>query len=133
MRVRIGAALLLVSGLVIGGSSAVAQQPPPKPPEPLKIKVGDHVEKGEALFSIYSRDVAASLAEHIEAHKDLDLAQKTFARTKDLFEHEAASRTAFETRSSSSTARPTTWPRTTSRTRCRKPSSTNRRCSAAFV
>ena len=88
---------LMASGKVQFNEDQLANVIPPVPGQvqDLKIKVGDQVEKGQVLFSIYSRDVAASLAEHIEAHKDLDLAQKTFARTKDLFEHQAASRTAF--------------------------------------
>jgi len=89
---------LMASGKVQFNEDQLANVIPPVPGQvqDLKIKAGDHVEKGEVLFSIYSRDVNAALAEHIEAHKDLDLAQKTFARTKDLFEHEAASRTAFD-------------------------------------
>ena len=89
---------LMASGKVQFNEDQVANVIPPVPGQvqDLNVKIGDHVEKGEVLFSIYSRDVAASLAEHIDAHKDLDLAQKTFARTKDLFEHEAASRTAFD-------------------------------------
>ena len=89
---------LMASGKVQFNEDELANIVPPVPGQvqELKIKVGDHVQKGDALFSVYSRDVAAALAEHIETHKDLDLAEKTYARTKDLFEHEAASRTAFE-------------------------------------
>ena len=89
---------LLASGKVQFNEDELANIIPPVPGQvqDLKIKVGDHVQKGDVLFFIYSRDVAAALAEHIEAHKDLDLAEKTYARTKDLFEHEAASRTAFD-------------------------------------
>src|SRR5436853_3861734 len=89
---------LMASGKVQFNEDEVANVVPPVPgqAQELNVKVGDRVEKGEVLFSIYSRDVAASLAEHIDAHKDRDLAQKTFTRTKDLFEHEAASRTAFD-------------------------------------
>src|SRR2546427_1262443 len=89
---------LMASGKVQFNEDELANIIPPVPGQvqDLKIKVGDHVQKGDVLFFIYSRDVAASLAEHIEAHKDLDLAEKIYARTKDLFEHEAASRTAFD-------------------------------------
>ncbi len=89
---------LMASGKVQFNEDELANIIPPVPGQvqDLKIKVGDHVQKGDVLFFIYSRDVATSLAEHIEAHKDLDLAEKTYARTKDLFEHEAASRTAFD-------------------------------------
>jgi cobalt-zinc-cadmium efflux system membrane fusion protein len=62
----------------------------------LNIKVGDTVHKGETLFFMKSREVAAAVTEHLESHKDLDLAEKTFAMTKDLFEHQAASRISLQ-------------------------------------
>jgi len=60
----------------------------------LAIKVGDTVAKDAVLFVLSSRDVAAAVAEHRASHKDLDLAEKTYAMTQDLFEHQAASRIA---------------------------------------
>ena len=57
----------------------------------LGAKVGDSVAKGQTLFSINSRDAAAAISEHLENHKDLELAEKTYALTKDLYEHQAAS------------------------------------------
>ncbi len=89
---------LTASGKVQFNEDELANVIPPIPGQvqDLKIKVGDHVQKGDILFFIYSRDVAAALAEHQEAHKDLDLAQKAYARTKDLFEHEASSRMALD-------------------------------------
>jgi membrane fusion protein, heavy metal efflux system len=62
----------------------------------LNIKVGDIVHQGETLFFMKSREVAAAVTEHLESHKDLDLAEKTFAMTKDLFEHQAASRISLQ-------------------------------------
>src|SRR5262249_13319329 len=62
----------------------------------LKIKVGDIVHQGETLFFMKSREVAAAVTEHLESHKDLDLAEKTFTMTKDLFEHQAASRISLQ-------------------------------------
>lgn len=62
----------------------------------LRVKVGDTARKGEPLFSINSREAAAAVAEHIESHKDLELAEKTAAMTDDLFAHEAASRIAVQ-------------------------------------
>jgi len=62
----------------------------------LNIKVGDVVHEGETLFFMKSREVAAAVTEHLESHKDLDLAEKTYAMTKDLFEHQAASRISFQ-------------------------------------
>jgi cobalt-zinc-cadmium efflux system membrane fusion protein len=38
--------------------------------------------------------VAAALADHRASHKDLELAEKTYAMTQDLFDHQAASRIA---------------------------------------
>ena len=69
---------LMASGKVQFNEDELANIVPPVPGQvqELKIKVGDHVQKGDALFSVYSRDVAAALAEHIETHKDLDLAEK---------------------------------------------------------
>ncbi len=62
----------------------------------LSVKVGDPVRKGEQLFLVHSREVAAAIAEHLESERDADLAGKTLAMTRDLFEHGAASRMALE-------------------------------------
>jgi cobalt-zinc-cadmium efflux system membrane fusion protein len=60
----------------------------------LRVKVGDVVRKGQLLCAINSRDAAAAVAEHLESHNDLALAEKTAAMTQDLFDHDAASRIA---------------------------------------
>jgi cobalt-zinc-cadmium efflux system membrane fusion protein len=62
----------------------------------LRANVGDDVRAGDTLFVLSSREVAAAVAEHLASHKDLDLSEKTFAMTKDLFEHQAASRIALQ-------------------------------------
>jgi cobalt-zinc-cadmium efflux system membrane fusion protein len=62
----------------------------------LRVKVGDQVRKGETLGAISSRDAAVAIGENIEAHRDLDLAEKSAAMTEDLYEHEAASRMALQ-------------------------------------
>ena len=62
----------------------------------LRVKVGDVVRKGERLCAISSRDAAAAVGEDLEAHRDLDLAEKNAAMTQDLFDHEAASRIALQ-------------------------------------
>jgi cobalt-zinc-cadmium efflux system membrane fusion protein len=62
----------------------------------LHVKVGDVVRKGQRLCSISSRDAAAAFGEDLEAHRDLDLAEKNAAMTQDLFDHEAASRIALQ-------------------------------------
>ena len=62
----------------------------------LRVQLGDAVHAGEVLFMLNSRDVAAAFAEHTSAHRDLDLAQKTFAMTQDLFDHQAASKLSLQ-------------------------------------
>ena len=62
----------------------------------LAVNVGDTVSKDSVLFVLSSREVAAAITDHLASHKDLDLAEKTFAMTKDLFEHQAASHMALQ-------------------------------------
>jgi membrane fusion protein, heavy metal efflux system len=62
----------------------------------LRVKVGDPVRKGDALCAINSREAAAAVGEYNEAHKDVELAEKTTSMTEDLYEHEAASRIALQ-------------------------------------
>ena len=62
----------------------------------LRLNVGDDVRQGETLFVLSSREVAAAVADHLAAQKDRDLADKTFAMTKDLFDHQAASRISLQ-------------------------------------
>jgi cobalt-zinc-cadmium efflux system membrane fusion protein len=62
----------------------------------LRLNVGDDVRTGDTLFVLSSREVAAAIADHLASQKDLDLSEKTYAMTKDLFEHQAASRMALQ-------------------------------------
>ena len=62
----------------------------------LRVKAGDAVQKGQTLCAINSRDATAAIGEHIESHKDLELAEKTAAMTQDLFDHQAASKIALQ-------------------------------------
>jgi cobalt-zinc-cadmium efflux system membrane fusion protein len=62
----------------------------------LQVRVGDTVEKDAVLFSIRSREVAGLVADLLQAHRDQDLAEKSYAMTKDLFDHQAASRIQFQ-------------------------------------
>jgi membrane fusion protein, heavy metal efflux system len=62
----------------------------------LHLKVGDAVQKGQVLFAINSREASAAIGDHIESHKDLELAEKTAAMTQDLFDHQAASKIALQ-------------------------------------
>jgi cobalt-zinc-cadmium efflux system membrane fusion protein len=57
----------------------------------LAVNIGDHVSQDGVLFVLNSREVAAAIADHLASHKDLDLAEKTFVMTQDLFEHQAVS------------------------------------------
>jgi membrane fusion protein, heavy metal efflux system len=62
----------------------------------LKANVGDSIRRNDVVFLLNSREAASAIAEHAASRKDLELAQKTYAMTRDLFEHEAASRIALE-------------------------------------
>lgn len=62
----------------------------------LRVKVGDPVRKGQLLCAINSREAAAAVGEHIESHRNLELAEKTEAMTEDLFNHQAASKIALQ-------------------------------------
>jgi cobalt-zinc-cadmium efflux system membrane fusion protein len=62
----------------------------------LRVKVGDVVRKGQTLCAINSREATAAIGEHVESHKDLELAEKTTAMTRDLFDHQAASKIALQ-------------------------------------
>ncbi|MBZ5556659.1 MAG: efflux RND transporter periplasmic adaptor subunit [Acidobacteriia bacterium] len=62
----------------------------------LRVKVGDIVRKGQPLCAVNSREASAAVGEHIESHKDLELAEKTAAMTEDLFQHDAASKIALQ-------------------------------------
>jgi membrane fusion protein, heavy metal efflux system len=62
----------------------------------LQLHVGDPVQKDQLLFSIKSREVAALVTDYMQDQRDLDLAEKTHAMTKDLFDHQAASRISLQ-------------------------------------
>ena len=62
----------------------------------LNLRVGDPVTKDQILFSIKSREVAALVSDYQQSQRDRDLAEKTFNMTKDLFEHQAASKVSYQ-------------------------------------
>ena len=62
----------------------------------LRVKVGDRVKAGDTICAISSREASAAVSEYFEARTDLDLAEKQAAITRDLYEHEAASRVALQ-------------------------------------
>jgi cobalt-zinc-cadmium efflux system membrane fusion protein len=70
--------------------------PVPGQVQGLRVNVGDDVRQGDTLFVLSSREIASAAADHVASHKDLDLSEKTFAMTKDLFEHGAASRISMQ-------------------------------------
>jgi cobalt-zinc-cadmium efflux system membrane fusion protein len=87
-----------VTGTVEFNADRMAKLLPPVPGQvqSLAVNVGDTVHKDDVLFVLSSREVAAAVADHLSSHKDLELAEKTFAMTRDLFEHQAASRIALQ-------------------------------------
>jgi cobalt-zinc-cadmium efflux system membrane fusion protein len=86
------------TGTVEFNADRMARILPPLPGQvhDLDINVGDNVDKDSVLFVLSSRDVTAALTEHVASHKDLDLADKTYRMTKDLYEHQAASHMALQ-------------------------------------
>jgi membrane fusion protein, heavy metal efflux system len=62
----------------------------------LHVRVGDVVAKDEVLFSIKSRDVAGLVTDLLHAQREQELAEKTYAMTRDLYEHQAAARIALQ-------------------------------------
>jgi cobalt-zinc-cadmium efflux system membrane fusion protein len=56
----------------------------------LSVKVGEVVRKNDALFMVSSRDITAAVGDYIDSRKDLELSEKTYVMTKDLFENHAA-------------------------------------------
>src|SRR5439155_24870487 len=86
------------TGTVEFNADRMARILPPVPGQVqgLRVNVGDDVRQGDTLFVLSSREIASAVADHVASHKDLDLSEKTFAMTKDLFEHGAASRIAMQ-------------------------------------
>jgi cobalt-zinc-cadmium efflux system membrane fusion protein len=89
---------LVVAGKVQFDEDRVSRVLVPVPGQvvDLRVKVGDPVKKGQTLCAISSREAAAAVGEHIEARRDLELAEKNAAMTEDLYNHEAASRIALQ-------------------------------------
>jgi cobalt-zinc-cadmium efflux system membrane fusion protein len=62
----------------------------------LRVRVGDAVAKDDVLFSIKSREVAGLVTDLLHAQREQELAEKSYAMTKDLYEHQAAARIALQ-------------------------------------
>jgi cobalt-zinc-cadmium efflux system membrane fusion protein len=53
----------------------------------LKVRLGDHVLKGQPLVTISSPDLSAALSDHFKAVADAALAKRQLDRSRVLFEH----------------------------------------------
>lgn len=62
----------------------------------LRAKTGDSVKAGETLAVIKSKELSEAISDYLAGQKDLEMALKNFTMTKDLYEHEAASRMVFQ-------------------------------------
>jgi cobalt-zinc-cadmium efflux system membrane fusion protein len=62
----------------------------------LNVRIGDVVAKDAVLLSVKSREVAALVTDLVHAQREQELAEKTYAMTKDLYEHQAAARIALQ-------------------------------------
>jgi cobalt-zinc-cadmium efflux system membrane fusion protein len=90
--------LLTATGKVQFNEDQTARILAPLPGQVLEfnLRVGDAVKKDQVLFSIKSREVAALVSDYQQTQRDQDLAEKTYNMTKDLYEHQAASRVSFQ-------------------------------------
>jgi cobalt-zinc-cadmium efflux system membrane fusion protein len=90
--------LLTATGKVQFNEDQTARVLAPLPGQVLEfnLRVGDAVKKDQVLFSIKSREVAALVSDYQQTQRDQDLAEKTYNMTKDLYEHQAASRVSFQ-------------------------------------
>jgi cobalt-zinc-cadmium efflux system membrane fusion protein len=86
--------VIRATGTVEFNGDRMARILPPAPGQVqgLRVNVGDDVRQGDTLFVLSSREVAGAIADHLASHKDLELSEKTYAMTQDLFDHQAASR-----------------------------------------
>ena len=98
VRQRPLARTLTVTGKVQFNEDVTARVLAPLPGQvvDLPVRVGDRVERDQALLAIRSREVASLVTEYLEGHRDLEFAEKTFNMTKDLFDHQASSRIALQ-------------------------------------
>lgn len=90
--------LLPATGKVQFNEDRMARVLAPLPGQVLdfNLRVGDTVTKEQVLFSIRSREVAALVTDYLQSQRDRDLADKTLNMTRDLFDHQAASRISLQ-------------------------------------
>jgi cobalt-zinc-cadmium efflux system membrane fusion protein len=63
----------------------------------LRVRLGDHVEKGQVLLSIYSSDLSGAFSDYQKAVADERLSNKALSRTQLLYAHGAAAQKDLET------------------------------------
>jgi cobalt-zinc-cadmium efflux system membrane fusion protein len=62
----------------------------------IKARLDDNVRKGQLLLKVQSSDVTNAFNMYLKAHNDEQLAQRTYARTEDLFKHGAIAQAQLE-------------------------------------
>ncbi|WP_254062377.1 efflux RND transporter periplasmic adaptor subunit [Acidobacterium sp. S8] len=62
----------------------------------IKTRLGNDVKKGQLLLRVQSPDITNAFDAYLKAVNDEQLANKAYARAKDLYEHGAAPQSALE-------------------------------------
>jgi cobalt-zinc-cadmium efflux system membrane fusion protein len=62
----------------------------------IKVRLGDHVKKGDLLIKVQSPDVSGAFNAYLKAVNDEQLANKAYLRAKDLQQHGAISQAMLE-------------------------------------
>jgi len=62
----------------------------------LRVRLGDHVRKGQLLLRVQSADVASAVADYRKARADQELAASQLERARDLFERGAVAKKDLE-------------------------------------
>jgi cobalt-zinc-cadmium efflux system membrane fusion protein len=62
----------------------------------LRVRLGDLVRGNDLLFSLKSREATELMTNLLTNRRELEMAEKTLAMTKDLYEHQAASRISLQ-------------------------------------
>lgn len=62
----------------------------------IKTRLDDNVKKGQLLFTVQSTDVTNAFDAYLKAVNDEQLANKSYLRAKDLFDHSAISQAMLE-------------------------------------
>ncbi|HEX4346277.1 MAG TPA: efflux RND transporter periplasmic adaptor subunit, partial [Vicinamibacterales bacterium] len=62
----------------------------------LRVRLGDHVNKGQVLVRVQSADAASALADYSKAQADDTLARTQLDREQELFDHGAAAKKDLE-------------------------------------